>query len=145
MACEFGVASAAIGIAQRKGLGTIRHLDTHSLWEQGAVKEKRVQLTKVRGAENPAGMMTAHLDSASALGLMRRLVLEDREGRAEIAPQLAEDFDLEEIQQDNRGCEIDTLVAIHDDELNTSDTVCCVKQCVDVFDGFVLSREACRS
>ena len=30
-------ASAAIGIAQRKGLGKVRHLDTQSLWIQDAV------------------------------------------------------------------------------------------------------------
>ena len=56
-------ASAAIGIAQRKGLGKIRHLHTQSLWVQDAVREKRVFLDKVPGADNPADMYTKHLDA----------------------------------------------------------------------------------
>ena len=51
-------ASAAIGVAQRKGLGRIRHLDTQALWIQDAVREKRSTLLKVPGAENPADLMT---------------------------------------------------------------------------------------
>ena len=46
-------ASAAIGIAQRKGLGRIRHLHTQSLWEQDAAREKRVFLDKVPGLTTP--------------------------------------------------------------------------------------------
>ena len=50
MAKDFGVglsawlwvdASAAIGIARRKGLGQVRHVDTQSLWVQDAVREKK--------------------------------------------------------------------------------------------------------
>ena len=44
-------ASAAIGVATRKGLGRIRHLDTQSLWIQDAVRSKRVALTKVPGTQ----------------------------------------------------------------------------------------------
>ena len=67
MMIDFGVhmdpylhvdASAAIGIAQRKGLGKLRHLDTQSLWIQDAVRSKQVVLEKVAGAENPADLMT---------------------------------------------------------------------------------------
>ena len=54
-------ASAAIGIAQRKGLGKIRHLHTQSLWVQDAVREKRVFLDKLPGADSPADMYTKHL------------------------------------------------------------------------------------
>ena len=56
-------ASAAIGVAQRKGLGKIRHLHTQSLWVQDAVRDKRVFLDKVPGAYNPADMYTKHLDA----------------------------------------------------------------------------------
>ena len=35
-------ASGANGIAQRNGLGKIRHLHTQLLWVQDAVREKRV-------------------------------------------------------------------------------------------------------
>ena len=42
-------ASAAIGVAQRTGLGKIRHLETGSLWLQEAVKKKQVGIAKVKG------------------------------------------------------------------------------------------------
>ena len=35
--------SAAIGICSRQGLGKLRHLDTHTLWIQQAVRTKRVE------------------------------------------------------------------------------------------------------
>ena len=52
-----------IRIAQRKGLGRIRHLHTQSLWVQDAVREQRVFLDKVSGADNLADMYTTHLDA----------------------------------------------------------------------------------
>ena len=61
-------ASAAIGIAQRKGLGKVRHLDTQSLWIQDALRERRLFLHKVPGVENPGDMMTTPLDSKTLEG-----------------------------------------------------------------------------
>ena len=52
--------SAAIGICNRQGLGKLRHLDTHALWIQQAVRTSRVDLRKVRGEENPADLLTKH-------------------------------------------------------------------------------------
>ena len=63
-------ATAAIGIAQRVGVGKIRHLETQSLWLQQAVRQKRVGLAKVLGTMNPADAMTKALDS----GTMNRLI-----------------------------------------------------------------------
>ena len=40
-------ATAAIGVAQRVGLGKLRHLETQSLWLQEAVRDKRIGLSKV--------------------------------------------------------------------------------------------------
>ena len=40
-------ASAAIRVAQRTGLGKIRHLDTGSLWLQEAVKKKQIGLLQL--------------------------------------------------------------------------------------------------
>ena len=42
-------ATAAIGVAQRVGLGRLRHLETQSLWLQEAVRDKRIGLSKVHG------------------------------------------------------------------------------------------------
>ena len=37
-------ASAAIGIAQRKGLGKVRHLDCQALWIQDAARQRRIHI-----------------------------------------------------------------------------------------------------
>ena len=81
-------ASAAIGIAQRKGLGKVRHLDTQSLWIQDAVRQRRVNLEKVLGTENPADMFTKHVDAVLREKLMKKIGLEHRGGRAATAPKL---------------------------------------------------------
>ncbi len=52
--------SAAVGICSRQGLGKLRHLDTHTLWIQQAVRSGRVDLRKVHGDVNPADLMTKH-------------------------------------------------------------------------------------
>ena len=39
--------SAAIGICSRQGLGKLRHIDTHTLWIQQAVRIGRVDVRKV--------------------------------------------------------------------------------------------------
>merc|ERR1712024_271819 len=46
--------SAAIGICSRQGLGKLRHLDTHMLWVQQAVRSRRLVVKKVSGDRNPA-------------------------------------------------------------------------------------------
>ena len=52
--------TAAIGICSRQGLGKLRHLDTHTLWVQQAVRAKRFEIRKVLGDKNPADLMTKH-------------------------------------------------------------------------------------
>ena len=51
---------AAIGICTRQGLGKLRHLDTHTLWIQQAVRLGRIDLRKVTGEVNPADLLTKH-------------------------------------------------------------------------------------
>ena len=41
--------SAAMGISARQGVGKVRHLDTHSLWLQQAVRSGKVDLRKIAG------------------------------------------------------------------------------------------------
>ena len=81
-------ASAAIGIAQRNGLGKLGHLDTQALWIQDAVRSRRAAVEKVKGTESPADLMTEHLDGGELLGYLQRLGVQVREGRAEAAPEL---------------------------------------------------------
>ena len=47
-------ATAAIGIARRKGLGKLRHLKVEDLWIQQKVRDKTMEIVKVLGTDNPA-------------------------------------------------------------------------------------------
>ena len=84
-------ASAAIGICQRKGLGKVRHLDTQSLWIQDALRDKRMDLGKVKGTENPSDAMTKFLDGVSLTKMLSLLNCVFLEGRASSTPALAKD------------------------------------------------------
>jgi hypothetical protein len=79
--------SAAIGVCSRQGLGKLRHIDTHLLWIQQAVRSRRVDLRKIPGEVNPADMFTKHLPSRDRLSaLMQLLGCQYRDGRASSAP-----------------------------------------------------------
>ena len=83
--------SAAIGICNRQGLGKLRHLDTHTLWIQQAVRTGRVDLRKVLGEENLADLLTKH--SLSRQRLEKLVALHGCKylgGRAASAPQVRE-------------------------------------------------------
>ena len=83
--------SAAIGICGRQGLGKLRHLDTHTLWVQQAVRTGRFQLRKVPGEQNPADLLTKHSQTAERLAKLVALFnCEFRGGRASSAPKLRE-------------------------------------------------------
>ena len=79
--------SAAIGICSRQGLGKLRHLDTHTLWIQQAVRTKRIDLRNVDGEKNPADLLTKHSISRQRLDdLLRLYSCRYIEGRAASAP-----------------------------------------------------------
>jgi hypothetical protein len=81
--------SAAIGICSRQGLGKLRHLDTHTLWVQQAVRERRVDLRKVDGEANPADALTKYFSSKDKLAhLVDIFGCKYVDGRSEIAPQV---------------------------------------------------------
>ena len=50
--------SAAKSIASRIGLGTVRHLEVKFLWLQAIVRDKRLEVRKVHGTQNPADILT---------------------------------------------------------------------------------------
>ena len=50
--------SAAKSIASRIGLGRVRHLEVKFLWLQAIVRDKRLEVRKVHGAQNPADVLT---------------------------------------------------------------------------------------
>ena len=84
-------ATAAMGVAQRVGLGKLRHLDTQTLWLQQAVRQKRVGLSKVLGTSNPADLMTKYTDAATLERMIGIMGLQRRGGRAKVAPQMTQD------------------------------------------------------
>ena len=65
--------TATMGICGRQGLGKLRHIDTQCLWILQRVRDKTIELRKVRGEVNPADLFTKHLTGAdrveSLLGL----------------------------------------------------------------------------
>ena len=85
----FTDSSAAMGISARQGLGKLRHLDTHSLWLQQAVRSGRITVRKVKGEYNPADLFTKHLPSGEKVHQLVRLFgCYYSEGRPEKAPTL---------------------------------------------------------
>ena len=86
-------ASAAIGVANREGLGRIRHLDTQSLWLQQALRQRRLGLGKVLGTENPSDLMTKHVDSKLLNQHVKCMGCEFLSGRAELAPQVVQEVE----------------------------------------------------
>ena len=84
-------ASAAIGIARRRGLGKIRHLDVEDLWVQSKVRDKVVDLVKVAGVDNPADILTKYVDRSILEKMLQKLGMKRLEGRSAAAPMLPPD------------------------------------------------------
>ena len=82
-------ATAAIGIARRRGMGKIRHLDTTDLWVQEVVRSGRVELVKVLGSENPADVLTKFVDRPLLDKMLAKMNMQKLDGRAKCAPAIA--------------------------------------------------------
>ena len=82
-------ASAAIGIARRAGLGKLRHLNVRYLWLQHELQSIELTLHKVHGLENPADLVTKHLNQHLARKHMEILDMRTEGGRAANAPTLS--------------------------------------------------------
>ena len=82
-------ATAAIGIARRRGMGKIRHLDTTDLWVQEVVRSGRVELVKIPGTENPADILTKYVDRPLLQKMIQKMGMVQLEGRAKCAPAIA--------------------------------------------------------
>ena len=81
-------ASAAKGIASRRGLGKTRHIQVHYLWVQERVGNGDIKLTKVWGGENPADLLTKYLSKDTMLRALQLYGLHRMEGRAVSAPAI---------------------------------------------------------
>ena len=81
-------AEAAKGIASRTGLGKTRHIAVHYLWVQERVRTGDICLKKVLGNDNPADLLTKHVDSNKIQKYMKTIGLEYRDGRSEATPTI---------------------------------------------------------
>jgi hypothetical protein len=72
-------ASAAKGIASRRGLGKVRHIDVSQLWLQDRVSKGEIVIEKVSTHDNLADAMTKHVDGSKlnshmlSVGLHRKV------------------------------------------------------------------------
>ena len=82
MAADWGIkastkirsdSSAAIGISNRLGLGTMRHLSVRHLWVQDKVKNKEIQREKQDGKKNVADLGTKIQSGPTITSVMGRL------------------------------------------------------------------------
>ena len=83
----FSDATAAIGIARRRGMGRIRHLDVTDLWVQEKFTSKAASIDKVLGTENPADILTKHVDGPALKVALQKMGMTVLEGRSGVAPQ----------------------------------------------------------
>ena len=82
--------SAALGIAQRQGIGKVRHIRTQALWIQEVRITGRLAYKKVLGRRNPADILTKHFASTLLDQHLGTVGVEVRGGRADSAPGLDE-------------------------------------------------------
>ena len=80
-------ATAAIGIARRKGLGKIRHLDVTDLWIQDKIRSGQMKLDKVLGTENVSDVLTKFVDRNAMVKALKFMNVVATDGRPACAPQ----------------------------------------------------------
>ena len=66
----------------------MRHLATADLWVQDRVKKKDFVLERVPGVDNPADILTKHVDQALLAKHSELLGLRQEAGRAASAPKI---------------------------------------------------------
>ena len=79
-------ASAAKGIAMRRGLGKVRHIEVTQLWVQEKVQAGEIEIIKVKTGENLADGMTKYIDSEKIRNQLIWTSQQIREGRHELMP-----------------------------------------------------------
>jgi hypothetical protein len=90
-------ASAARGMALRKGLGPVRHIEVGQLWIQDKVNSGDIGIEKIGGKTNLADTLTKHSDSGSLETHISGTCLQFGTGRHHEAPDVAGDEVIENI------------------------------------------------
>ena len=80
-------ASAAKGIANRKGLGKVRHIAVNQLWIQDRISKGDLMIRKVNGKENIADMLTKHVNAEDIRVHLHKTGQTVEEGRHLIVPE----------------------------------------------------------
>ena len=80
--------SAALGIAQRSGIGKLRHVRTQALWVQEVRGEGRLAYKKVLGSRNPSDALTKYMPGTLMDVHLQCIGAEFRGGRADSAPTI---------------------------------------------------------
>jgi hypothetical protein len=120
-------ASAARGMALRKGLGPVRHIEVGQLWIQDKVNSGDIGIEKIGGKINLADTLTKHSDSGSLETHISGTCLQFRTGRHHEAPDVAGDEVIENInwganEESNERCGTDQ-------EGNREGIMGCVNMC----------------
>ena len=82
-------ASAAKGIALRRGMGKIRHIEVNQLWVQEKVAEGKVKIVKIATTENLADHLTKYLNQEGIQEHMHGTCQWFEQGRHELMPLVA--------------------------------------------------------
>ena len=69
-------------------MGKVRHLDLADLWAQEKVRSGTVELCKVLENENPADVLTKHVDQKTLTKLLSKIGMYAPPGRASCAPEI---------------------------------------------------------
>ena len=99
-------ASAAKGIASRRGLGKIRHLEVHQLWLQEKVNKGEIEVMKVKGEGNLADALTKPLDGKATKDHIWLTNQEIKIGRHDLTP----DFEAADIEAEVENHENETAL-----------------------------------
>ena len=83
--------SAAIGVANRRGNGRLRHVRVGMLWlqTQEIVENGEIGMEKIQGDNNPADLLTKNVDAAKRVKFTGMCSQRYRQGRAEKSLKLA--------------------------------------------------------
>ena len=82
-------ASAPKGIALRRGMGRIRHIEVNQLWVQDKVAKKEIKIVKIATTENLADHLTKYLNQE---GIQQHMNWTNQwldEGRHSLMPEVA--------------------------------------------------------
>ena len=82
--------SAAKGVAMRRGLGKVRHIELCELWLQDQVARGKMAVHKVSGGDNFSDSLTKVPSAERVLQTMHYAGQVFKEGRHEIMPQVAQ-------------------------------------------------------